>query len=149
MKARMMIIGLLLIALPVQAQYLKKIQANYLKNPNFWIRGGVIALSGAADGTAEALRYHYASFKKVHPGAKDDFWNPQISWENKKIFGAAWDGFHAMKWGRNASFVAAITIPLGHKGKKRWNEYAFEAVSSGIFYQLGFSSTYDGLYRLR
>jgi hypothetical protein len=110
------------------------------------------------------LRTHYAAFKRVHPNAKDDYWNPSESWRKKWKNGnpeqgerffmsssllSSWtDGLHLMKGIRNWSFVTAIVIPIG-RGKhyrKSFHEYVFEAGSCMLFYQIGFSTVYDHIY---
>lgn len=143
----------------------RRVKTDYLKNINFWIRGGIIILGAGAEGYAEVFRTHYATFKKVHPGAKDDYWNPSQSWKNKyengdpaqgekfflsrSLLSPVTDGLHLMKGIRNVSFVTAIVIPLGHgrHGNKSWDQYVFEVASSMVFYQIGFSAVYDGIYR--
>ena len=144
--------------------WLADIQTTYLKNPGFWIRGGLIVVGAAAEGYAEVLRTHYASFKRVHPNAKDDYWDPAESWKKKwkngdpeqgeKFFMSSGllspvtDGLHLMKGLRNLSFVTAIVIPIGRdkRYRKSFHEYAFEAGSCLLFYQLGFSMIYDHIY---
>jgi hypothetical protein len=157
MKKILIIVVMIFAGLSIQAQSpFKVIKMHYLAKTNFWIRGGVLAISGAGDGTAEALRYHYASFKRVFPNCSDQYWDPSKSWTNKKICkvpgitdGFANDGFHWMRNIRFTGMVVGISIPLGNKDKKKWYEYGFEIVSSGLFYGAGFSSTYDGLFRNR
>lgn len=137
------------------------------------IRSGMVFAGGFMDGTAESLRVHYSEFKAVHPGAKDQFWNPSISWTNKYADGLqpydprwyhfgvapiykerfpysttmlAWstDGYHLLRTGRNITLVVAIAIPLRHK--KSLRNYVIEAASYMVAYGLGFTLAYDIIY---
>jgi hypothetical protein len=38
---------------------------------------------GMCDGWNQQINYHYQDFKKVFPRADDQYWDPDISWENK------------------------------------------------------------------
>src|SRR5690606_3209790 len=40
-------------------------------------------VAGFSDGVNQTINYHYSQFKAVFPGARDQYWNPAISWENK------------------------------------------------------------------
>lgn len=42
-------------------------------------------LGGVSEGTRDVLLFHYGSFKDRHPGANDQFWDPDISWLNKYV----------------------------------------------------------------
>lgn len=134
---------------------LNTINTNYIHNYKFWIRGGTIMLGGAADGYVDVLRSRYPCFKELHPNANDQFWNPAKSHTNKykngdykqgekfflstSLLSPLTDGYHDMKMLRNVSFVTAITIPINKNrfAKKRFGEYAFEIVSSCVFYEIG------------
>ena len=44
-------------------------------------------LSGAAWGLHEATAHHWGKFKERFPRASPQWWNPQISWRNKYVWG--------------------------------------------------------------
>lgn len=122
---------------------------------------GLLFVSGAFDGTAEALRYHYDGFKEIFPNCSDRFWNPSNSWRNKYKNGdpaqgqaypfsrsaLVWttDGFHMMRMGRNVTAMASVTLKIGEK--KNWKEYVLEMIGSYASYTLGFKFTYDYMFQ--
>ena len=117
-------------------------------------------LSGAFDGSAEAIKFHYPKIdEKLN--LNDNFWNPAISWKNKyknqdpaqgpAYFGSTtflcWttDGYHLMRMGRNISMMAAITIKLGDKQK--WYVYIIQGIIYYVAYTTGFNISYELLKR--
>lgn len=101
------------------------------------VSGGLMAVSGYAEGVRETLNYHYVDFKRVHPDANDQFWNPDQSWTNKYRNGdpsqgpAFWqsehllvgltDGLHAMGTVRNTTAtLSAVTYCWRTSGKDWW-----------------------------
>ena len=128
---------------------------------NTAIRCGLMFVSGMADGTAETLRTNYSDFNSVFPNANDRYWNPSVSWPNKWKNGdirqgekflfsstaLVWttDGYHQMRTIRNAAMITAITIPIGKK--KNWKGYVAEAGLSYLSYTLGFTLTWDLIFK--
>lgn len=119
-------------------------QSNFRKH----IAPGVLVfLSGAFEGTMDHLQFHYDKH--------DQFWNPDISWVNKyrnhntedglsfrgKYFVFTTDGWHLMKFGRNATMFAAFTFKLGEP-KKKWHQYIVEAAAYWAVNRIGFNATY-------
>lgn len=119
-------------------------------------------IAGFAEGTMDAISFHYDSFQKVHPNANPQFWNPQLSWENKwyngdtkqgeKFLGSStflvWttDGWHGLKAvNRLATFGATITIVIGDK--KKWTYYAKEILISYVSNRAGFYTSYNFIYK--
>jgi hypothetical protein len=117
-------------------------------------------LSGAFDGTAEAIKFHYPKIdQKLN--LNDAFWNPAVSWKNKyknqdpaqgpAYFGSTtflcWttDGYHLMRMGRNISMMTAITIKLGDKQK--WYVYIIQGIIYYVAYTTGFNISYELLKR--
>lgn len=151
MKLRLLALFLML-SLALQGQWVDR---------NTAIRCGLMFVSGMADGTAETLRTNYSDFNAVFPAANDQYWNPSVSWHNKWKNGDikqgerfplsstalvfTTDGYHQMRMIRNAAMIAAITIPIGKK--KNWKGYASEAVTSYLSYTLGFTLTWDLIFK--
>lgn len=118
-------------------------------------------LSGAADGTAETLKWKYANFEKVFPNANSNYWNPNLSWVNKyknnnpnlgpKFIGSTttfvWttDGYHIMRFTKNTMLVTAIV--LHPRQKRKLKHYLYDIVLHTTAYHLGFHTTYETIFR--
>lgn len=142
----------LMLSLALQGQWLDR---------NTAIRCGLMFVSGMADGTAETLRTNYSDFNAVFPAANDQYWNPSVSWHNKWKNGDikqgerfplsstalvfTTDGYHQMRMIRNVTMITAITIPIGRG--KNWKQYATEAGLSYLSYTLGFTLTWDLIFK--
>lgn len=108
----------------------------------------LVFASGAFEGVMDHLQFHYDK--------PNQFWNPDISWTNKyknhdpaqgktfagKYFVAATDGWHLMKFGRNATIFAAFTFKIGEP-RKRWYKYIYEAAGYWAVNRIGFNVTYN------
>ena len=64
-------------------------------------------ISGMSEGINNTLLFRYKKFKERFPNAEDQYWNPEISWENKNNRGSnifrnmlsfLTDGFHLTKF---------------------------------------------------
>jgi hypothetical protein len=113
-------------------------------------------IGGAADGTAEALKWHY-DVVDMRFNLNDQYWNPQVSYVNKYAGGITangpkfpgsttyfvWttDGYHMARMVRNASIVGSIVIHP-HR-KKKWYLYALDFVTQYAAYTAGFTATYN------
>lgn len=120
------------------------------------VKCACMMVSGAFDGTAESLKFHYDRFNNRFPG-NEQFWNPAKSWPNKykngdpaqgpAFFGSttflvgATDGYHLTRTLRNTFMVAGVSIPL--YGKRPWYDYLLQAVLYYASYTIGFSLVYD------
>ncbi len=119
---------------------------------------GSVALtfvSGMADGTAEALKWHYDKVDQRY-NLNDSYWNPAISYKNKYAGGITangpkfpgsttylvWttDGYHMARMVRNTSFVGAVVIHPYKK--KKWYKYVIEFGTYYAAYTAGFNITY-------
>lgn len=130
-----------------------------------WKRGllcfGTGLFSGATRGIHETINYRYDRFKLMHPGANDQYWNPQESWTNKyrnrdpeqgpkfPLSTTALVGFTDAKhlFGQASTagtFTMGLLVTLGDK--KPWHHYALNALSSAVGYGLGFHIIYDRIY---
>lgn len=119
-----------------------------------WIRRSSFFIAGISEGYMDVLSFHYDKFQKVHPKANKQYWNPQISWQNKynsKIPFAktamVWttDGWHLGKFVRNVGIFAGMCIPL-EKGHK-WHWYLKEGLICYGINRIGFNIIYNGIYR--
>lgn len=116
--------------------------------------------AGMFEGTAEALKFHYDRVDRKL-SLNDSFWDPEISWRNKykngdpaqgeRFTGSSttlvWttDGYHAMRFGRNACIMTGMSLKFGDKQK--WYEYLLEIIAYYLSYQLGFTVTYDLIFK--
>src|SRR5437868_11883932 len=83
MKLVKLLVGILLLASSVQAQY-------KADNPNRWkidrnklISGGLLFTAGAAKGFNETLMFHWKGFNHMFKKANPNWYNPNVSWRNK------------------------------------------------------------------
>jgi hypothetical protein len=125
------------------------------------IKSTFITFSGACDGTAETLKFHYAQFGKVFPKASKQFCDPSVSWQNKYKGGdpangskfpgstgllvGATDLYHLMRMVRNTTMIVGLTIDIGSPLKK-WYVYVIEGVCYYIAYTGGFNLSYDIIF---
>lgn len=126
------------------------------------IRYSSAFLAGFAEGTMDAISFHYASFQKVHPNADAQFWNPSISWENKwkngdpqqgekylgssTVFVPFQDAWHGLKGGKTIFTIGStLIIPIGEK--KSWKWYAKEIAIGYIANRAGFYTSYNLIYK--
>ena len=119
-------------------------------------------VSGMFDGTAEAIKFHYAKFDKYGLDTSNNWWNPAESWKNKykdrdpeqgpAYFGSTtflvWttDAYHCFRMGRNVTMSAAIVVKIGDIGKKKWWYYPIQAVIYWLTYTIGFTFSYDWIF---
>ena len=106
----------------------------------------LVFVAGTAEGVMDGLQFHY--------DGNNPFWQPDISWRNKyknkdpqqgktfagKYFVVATDGWHLMKFTRNATLFTAFTLKLGEK--KKWWVYIVEGVSYWVINRIGFNISY-------
>lgn len=138
------------------------------------IKSALMFTAGFADGVAEQIRIDYSQFKRTHPNANDQFWNPNKSWINKyadglqpyevqwyhfgnapyykerfpfssTIFVNTTDGYHLARSYRNFAMITAIVVPIN--GKKNFKQYAIEAIAYFVSYGAGFTLSYDVIYK--
>jgi len=115
-------------------------------------------VSGMSDGLNQALQFRYSGFKRVFPKARDQWYDPSISWRNKykdgdpskgaKFFGSTsflvgtTDAYHATRTVSNSFNAAAIVFSVTD-GKRKWWEYIVEALSYWTINRIGFSLVYN------
>ena len=123
---------------------------------------GVAFIGGVANGYHETILNHYPQFKKAHPNANDQFWNPEISWLNKyddfnrygkkeAYFGSttflAWttDAYHLSSVISNTSLIGATCIiTIGEK--RKWWEYGIDILAMSLSRSAGFHLIYSKIY---
>ena len=160
MKRYLALVLLLLTAATVQSQISQLGQTTKEQESNFYVTSSLLLVSGMADGLAEASKFHLKGVTEVFGDAK--FWDNSLSWRNKYRNGdpaqgakfplsttaLAWttDGYHLSRMIRNSTMIAAITIRIGEPAKA-WYCYVIEAVIYYLTYQLGFTITYDIIFK--
>ncbi|GEM_PF-2628460 len=119
-------------------------------------------LAGMADGTVEILRHDYDNFKKVFPGARDSYWNSEVSWKNKwkdgdpakgeKFFQSAYllawttDGYHLLRSANKALICGAIVFHIGDRHKP-FVHYLYDFAICSATYTAGFTTTYSLIFK--
>lgn len=107
----------------------------------------LVFAAGAFEGVMDGLQFHYDK--------PNQFWNPDISWQNKyrnrdvsqgmtfrgKYLVFTTDGWHLMKFGRNVTFFTALALKSGGK-RKKWYVFAYEAVGYWAINRVGFNLSY-------
>ena len=103
-------------------------------------------VAGLFEGVMDGLQFHYDK--------PNQFWNPDISWTNKyknhdpqqgmtfrgRYMVFTTDGWHLMKFGRNAFTSAAIVLSIGEK--KKWYRYVIDGVTYWAINRIGFNISY-------
>jgi hypothetical protein len=118
-------------------------------------------LSGACDGLAETLKWHYSQFNARFANANPAFWNPAISWTNKykngdylqgekfwqssRAFVFTTDGYHLSRMFRNVFIISAIAFEFNNYGPL-WI-YIIIISSTYLTYTIGFSITYEIIFK--
>ncbi len=122
-------------------------------------------LSGACDGLNQSLHFRYAGFKKRFPGARDQFWRPDISWQNKyaktpdnqiltdyeafpfstTLLVFATDGHHLSRAGDHLFMLGAVTLNIGEK--KVWYQYVIDFTAGFIARSAGFNLMYGVVFK--
>lgn len=112
----------------------------------------LIFVAGAADGVNQTLLFHYDNFKRVHPDANDQFWDPFLSYTNKgntlfgKTFGASFsDGYHLTRWFDRNSMLASGTLVILSNGNN-WVGYIADFLIGFLCRSIGFHLTYSIIY---
>ena len=157
---RYLALALLLITVTTQSQISWLGQTTKEQESNFYVTSSLLFVSGMADGLAEASKFHPKGVTEVF--GNPQFWDNSLSWRNKYRNGdpaqgakfplsttaLAWttDGYHLSRMIRNSTMIAAITIRLGEPAMV-WYQYVIEAVIYYLTYQLGFTITYDIIFK--
>jgi hypothetical protein len=118
-------------------------------------------LSGAFDGLAETLKWHYSQFNERFANANPAFWNPAISWTNKykngdyhqgekfwqssRAFVFTTDGYHLSRMFRNVFIISAIAFHISQPILFWQSSILF--ASAYFTYTIGFSVVYDLLFK--
>lgn len=118
-------------------------------------------LAGTSYGYTQVYAFHYTDFKSVHPGANDQWFNPDLSSNNKykngepeqgpKFWGSTnilvWttDAYHQeMTLSRGLMFGAVIPL-FGWQPDNYW-QILGTFVKLSIAYALGFHTVYTLIY---
>lgn len=121
-------------------------------------------ISGLSRGYEQVVVYHYDKFKAKHPHAKDQYFNPAISWTNKyknndpaqgpkfplSTTALVWttDFKHLMDATSDVSTYASVVIPLTSEHKKvKFKYIATRAIAIIGARALGFNLIYQAIYK--
>lgn len=123
-------------------------------------------MAGASNGLRQTLLFHYDAFERRHPGARRQWWDPEVSHENKyrrgpdgslleplkerflfskNVFAWYTDGYHATGTAHYAFTSVGIVIDLAQR--QHWLHYIFDAALYTISRNAGFHTTYTLFYR--
>lgn len=157
---KVLLLALLAITVTAQSQINLLGQTTKKQESNFYVTSSLLLVSGLADGLAEACKFHPQGVTEVL--GNPQFWDNSQSWRNKYRNGdpaqgakfplsttaLAWltDGYHLSRMIRNSTVIAAVTIRLGEPAKS-WYYYIAEATIYYLTYQLGFTITYDIIFK--
>ena len=160
MKKLLLLATLLSTVVTAQSQIKLLGQTAKKQESNFYVTSSLLLVSGMADGLAEACKFHPNGVTGAF--GNPQFWDNSLSWRNKYRNGdpaqgakfplsttaLAWmtDGYHLSRMIRNSTMIAAITIRIGEPAKK-WYYYIVEAAIYYLTYQLGFTITYDIIFK--
>lgn len=103
-------------------------------------------VAGLFEGVMDGLQFHYDK--------PNQYWNPSLSWVRKyknndpaqgmtfrgRYMVFTTDGWHLMKFGRNAFTSAAIVLSIGEK--KKWYKYVIDGVTYWAINRVGFNISY-------
>jgi hypothetical protein len=119
------------------------------------IPGSILSFTGGtAGGLREGLLFRKNEFFRAFPNANRNYWDRDISWQNPKFMGAAWDGYHHAQYLHLAATYtggafAGINIAAPyHKGQKRKFghkvlDVLIHAGAGFVAYNLGAVLVYD------
>ncbi len=109
----------------------------------------LVYVSGASKGVADYLQFHYTG--------NSQFWQPDISWQNKwkngdkqqgekfpgssTVFVSVSDGWHLMNTCNKVCIIGAICFKIGEKQKFKY--YLLDFVAYSVAYSAGFWTTYE------
>lgn len=126
------------------------------------IKYSLIFFGGAFDGISETQAFHNERIFKRFPNASKRFWGKN-SWANKykngdpsqgekfpfssTVLVSFTDGYHLMRFGKSASFGAALTIRLSDNKKRNWKDFLAELLGTFIAKSAGFHLTYSYLFK--
>lgn len=106
-----------------------------------------IFMAGVFEGTMDIVDNKYWKFKKVFPGANDQFWDADHSYKNRRgeYFPFVRDGWHLLKFGNHLMIASTVTLKIGEK--KKWYGYIIEALSYWAINRAGFHLSYGLIFK--
>jgi hypothetical protein len=136
-----------------------------IKKSNFWhkvfneklaVSSSAMFSAGMFSGVNQTLEYHYSAFKAVFPHCNDRFWNPANNTQNNNgvytlrntVLEPFYDGRHSVQLCEHINLALAVVFPLADKFKWRdWYIYLVDGVIDVMAYDLGFMTTYNGIFK--
>lgn len=119
--------------------------------------GALVFTAGMAKGFNETLQFHWKAFKRKHPGANPNWYNPAVSWKNKyenndpkkgakfplstSVLVMLTDQYHLNNFIIRMSWGTALVIKLGEK-KKPLKNYLLDMLYYTGCFQAGFGIMY-------
>lgn len=103
--------------------------------------------SGASHGINQKIWHHYPEFKRTFPRAKDQFWNPRISWQNKYNSRLpVWftDAHHLTN---TTTQVAIFSSGIFMKKRSKKYHYILDLGFNFLAYSFGNYLTFNAIYR--
>lgn len=121
------------------------------------LTGALLFTAGLAKGFNEALQYQYKGFEAIFPKAKDQWFYPTFSYNNKykdndpekgpkfplstSALVMFTDQYHLNNFIQRSALTAALVIKIG-EGKKPLKHYLLDVLYYTVCYQFGFHSIY-------
>lgn len=113
--------------------------------------------AGFFEGQNELMRHDYAAFKNMWPGARDQWWDPEVSWKNKyknydqtqgprhwgstNVLVFTTDGYHATQMAKRLCFFTAIGI--GNWPVKNFKQFMIRVLVYALVNRAGFYAGYE------
>lgn len=141
-------------------------QHKKVKNPAPVVIASISLISGMSRGLHETLINHYSRFKRVFPGANDNYWNPVVSFKrkykdfdngdlresypgSKTVLVAFTDPYHWTNAVQNIGYMATFYISVNdivkHNGSFK-KHLLIDLATSLISNSIGFIIVHDGIF---
>jgi len=103
--------------------------------------------AGASHGLNQKIWHHYPEFKRTFPGAKDQFWNPRVSWVNKynSRFPVWFTDAHHLTNSTTQVTIFASGISMKKRSKKY--HYILDLGFNFLVYSFGNYLTFNAIYK--
>lgn len=117
-----------------------------------------VFLAGISDGLVETISHNYAGFKKVFPGANNQFYAPGMSFRNKykggirengarfpgstNVLVFTTDGYHLGRFTEHLFLAGAFALKIT-EGKQRWWVYIVQGLGYWFVNRAGFAMTFN------
>lgn len=143
--------------LPLNNNIIIPVQQKWKFTKNHITTGALVFTAGMAKGFNETLQFHWKAFKKKHPDANPNWFNPAVSWKNKyenndpkkgakfplstSVLVMFTDQYHLNNFIMRMSWGTALVIKIGEK-KRPLKHYLLDMVYYTACHQAGFALMY-------